>query len=528
MTSTLSIVLIIAVIVLLAFLLLQMRRRPSTDTSETERILNLRIEDLRQQCGQYERTVEGLNHKITTLTAESAGYRAKAEGLEQNLQQQQTDHREALEQERKRHADDVKRLEEAHRLNEQRLRETHRDQLEQLENSHKQQFAQLQEQNRQQVESQLQLIKEQMQTTSETVLKQRSQELDEQNLQQVSKIIDPLLKNIRDMEKAFNEAKEKQQEAIIGLNKTIEINKRDNEKLGETADRLARALTGEVKAQGNFGELKLKQLLENLQLREGEQYDTQETLRDAFGQRIRTDEGRALIPDFILHFPNHRHVVIDAKMSLTAFERYMNLPDGDPTKSNELRNHIASVRNQVKRLASKSYSQYLPDGYNRLDFAFMYVPIDAALNLALLNDNTLWKEAYDQGVIILGPQTMYMNLRVLEMMWTQIRQLENQQDMIKNANNIVKRVQDFAKRFNDVEKSLRTAVDKFDSFKITIRPNGQSIITAAQKLIQCGAKGDPEKLKFDPDSDSNFIDDAQTLMLDAHDDTPQQEEEDTE
>ena len=182
-------------------------------------------------------------------------------------------------------------------------------------------------------------------------------------------------------------------------------------------------MTGEVKVQGNFGELKLKQLLEDLELKEGEQFDTQETLRDKGGKGAKGDDGKGLIPDFILHFPNNRHVVVDSKMSLTDYERYMNAEDGTPEKSEYLKAHIDSVRAQVKRLAKKEYTKYLPEGYNRLNFAIMYVPIEGALNLALLNDASLWREAYDEGVMILGPQTMYMNLRVLEMMWTQVRQL---------------------------------------------------------------------------------------------------------
>lgn len=171
-----------------------------------------------------------------------------------------------------------------------------------------------------------------------------------------------------------------------------------------------------LKVQGNFGELKLKQLLEDLELKEGEQFDTQETLRDKAGKQAKGDDGRGLVPDFILHFPNNRHVVVDSKMSLTDYERYMNAEDGTPEKSEYLKAHVASVRAQVKRLARKEYTKYLPDGYNRLNFAIMYVPIEGALNLALLNDSTLWREAYDEGVMILGPQTMYMNLRVLEML----------------------------------------------------------------------------------------------------------------
>ena len=307
------------------------------------------------------------------------------------------------------------------------------------------------------------------------------------------------------MQEAFNLSKNQQSEALTRLDETIKINMRKSAELGETADRLTRALTGEVKVQGNFGELKLKQLLEDMELKEGEQFDTQETLRDKAGRTAKGDDGKGLIPDFILHFPNNRHVVVDSKMSLTDYERYMNAEDESEEKTAFLKAHIASVRAQVKRLARKEYTRYLPSGYNRLNFAIMYVPIEGALNLALLNDGTLWREAYDQGVLILGPQTMYMNLRVLEMMWTQVRQLKNQQAMMDAANTVVERVQDFGMRFMDVEASMNDTLKKMAKLKITTADSGPSIITAAKKLLTAGAKENKKKKSLDEMDESMFI-----------------------
>ncbi|MDY4853254.1 MAG: DNA recombination protein RmuC [Prevotella sp.] len=355
-------------------------------------------------------------------------------------------------------------------------------------------------------EMQMELIREQMKTTSEAVLKARQKELGERNVEQVTKIVDPLQKSLRDMQEALNLSKEQQKEAMTRLDETIKLNMKQSASLGETADRLTRALTGEVKVQGNFGELKLKQLLEDLELKEGEQFDTQETLRDKAGKGLRGDDGRGMIPDFILHFPNNRHFVVDSKMSLTDYERYMNAEDGTPEKSAFLKAHIESVRAQVKRLAKKEYTKYLPEGYNRLNFAIMYVPIEGALNLALLNDTTLWREAYDQGVMILGPQTMYMNLRVLEMMWTQVRQLKNQQAMIDAANLVIERVQDFGIRFMDVETSMQDTMKKINKLKITTAEGGPSIITAAKSLIKAGARENKKKKTLSEMDESLFID----------------------
>ena len=353
--------------------------------------------------------------------------------------------------------------------------------------------------------TQLDLLREQMKTTTETVLKARQEELGARNKEQVGKIVDPLQKSLKDMQEALLLSKEQQKEAMTRLDETIKMNMKQSASLGETADRLTRALTGEVKVQGNFGELKLKQLLEDLELKEGEQFDTQETLRDKAGKGLRGDDGRGMIPDFILHFPNNRHFVVDSKMSLTDYERYMNAEDGTPEKSAYLKAHIESVRAQVKRLAKKEYTKYLPEGYNRLNFAIMYVPIEGALNLALLNDTTLWREAYDQGVMILGPQTMYMNLRVLEMMWTQVRQLKNQQAMIDAANMVIERVQDFGMRFADVEASMNDTIKKINRLKITTAEGGPSIITAAKSLIKAGARENKKKRPLADMDDSLFI-----------------------
>ena len=378
-------------------------------------------------------------------------------------------------------------------------------QLQQEKTVYEGQIKALKEMNEQQIKNQLELIKEQMQTTSEKVLKQRQAELGEENKEQVSKIIDPLQKSLKDMQEALDKTKEQQTEALTRLDETIKINMQKSAEIGETADRLTRALTGEVKIQGNFGELKLKQLLEDLELKEGEQFDTQETLRDKAGKGAKGDDGKGLVPDFILHFPNNRHVVVDSKMSLTDYERYMNAEDGTPEKSGYLKAHIDSVRAQVRRLAKKEYTRFLPEGYNRLNFAIMYVPIEGALNLALLNDATLWREAYDEGVMILGPQTMYMNLRVLEMMWTQVRQLENQQAMMDAANTVIDRVQDFGLRFMEVESSMNDTVKKMKKLKITTGDSGPSIITAAKNLLKAGARENKKKKSLTEMDESMFI-----------------------
>lgn len=475
--------------------------------------LNATLEQLKsaleQQKAEAKRLQEALDQKtqdVTRLTAD----RDVQHALAQNGAA-------ALDAARAEHAARIAELKAAHAEQLETARADHAAQLAQIKENTEKQIETLRMMNQEQVESQLRLIKEQMQTTSEQVLRRRQEELGERNREQVSRIIDPLQQSLKDMKEAFDKTKEQQTESLARLDETIRINMEKSTELGATADRLTRALTGEVKVQGNFGELKLKQLLEDMELREGEQFDTQETLRDRAGRSAKGDDGKGLVPDFILHFPNNRHVVVDSKMSLTDYERYMNTPDGAPEKTDYLKAHIASVRAQVKRLARKDYTRFLPDGYNRLNFAIMYVPIEGALNLALLNDATLWREAYDEGVLVLGPQTMYMNLRVLEVMWTQVRQLHNQQAMIDAANAVIDRVQDFGLRFAEVEDNMHKAVTSMSKLKITTADDGRSIITAARKLLKAGATENKKKKSLaDLDAsqpllpESTFIEDEPT------------------
>lgn len=464
-------------------------------------------DQLREQKTTFEAQLKELKD---TFAKQLSEFKAESE---KSLKKQEETAADFKRTETKRNAE---ALEDMRRTYEQQITElkaSFEKQLSQTKEAHEGQIATLKKMNEEQVKSQLDLIREQMQTTSEKVLKLRQEELGEQNKEQVSKIIDPLQKSLKDMQEALDKTKEQQTEALTRLDETIKINMQKSTAIGETADRLTRALTGEVKVQGNFGELKLRQLLEDLELKEGEQFDTQETLKNRMGKNAKGDDGHGLIPDFILHFPNNRHVVVDSKMSLTDYERYMNEEDGSPKKSTYLKAHIDSVRAQVKRLAKKEYTKYLPEGYNRLNFAIMYVPIEGALNLALLNDASLWREAYDEGVMILGPQTMYMNLRVLEMMWTQVRQLKNQQAMMDAANTVIDRVQDFGVRFMDVESSMYDTIKKISKLKITTADSGASIITAAKNLIKAGAKENKKKKSLAEMDDSMFIEADATVML---------------
>lgn len=343
-----------------------------------------------------------------------------------------------------------------------------------------------------QMQQQSKLIREQINSASEEILKKRSDELSANNKEQLSAILNPLQENIRLMHEAVEKSDRERTTGMARLDQSIKENLRQAREVGERADKLAQALTSENKTQGNFGELRLRTLLENMGLEEGTQFEEQVTMRDEQGRTLYEEGGHRMVPDVILHFPDNRDVIIDSKMSLKAFADYYNAPTPED-KAEALNRHVMSVRNHVKELAHKNYSSYIRKGNNKLDFVVMYIYSESALQLAVTNDPGLWKEAYDQGVIISGSQNLYMMLRVLEMTWRQVRQVENQDKIMAAADELVNRVQMFYERFQTADDQLGKTQKAFDALRTITAPTGKSIATAAGNLVKFGAKENPKR-----------------------------------
>ncbi len=347
-------------------------------------------------------------------------------------------------------------------------------------------------------QQQLETVRHELTGQTERLLRERSQQLTDENKNQLSAVIAPLREGLDEMKQYVANNNELQLEKIVRLDENIKATLTQTELIGERADRLAAALTGENKTQGNFGELRLRTLLESMGLQEGLQFEEQTTLRDAQGKVTRHSEtGKKLIPDVILHFPDKRDVIIDSKVSLKAFEDYYNATNEDE-KSEALQRHITSVRAHVKELSQKNYAQHGAAGRQQLDFVVMYLFSESALSLALNAEPTLWKEAYDKGVFITSSQNLYALLRMLEMSWTQQRQMENQHKIVNLANTIVSRVQLFYQRFVEVEEAFGKVLDNFENTKKLLSPSGHSIINAANSLVQLGAKEDAKRKKTLP------------------------------
>ena len=343
---------------------------------------------------------------------------------------------------------------------------------------------------REQLDEQLKFMAEKLHTASEETLEKRQQQLASANKEQLAAILNPLNASIDRMKEAVESSKLEQSKTMASLQTAINSSFEQAKAVGASADRLASALTGENKTQGNFGELKLKELLESMGLTEGIEYETQQTMRDADGNVITDSEtGRKMIPDVILHFPDHRDMVIDSKMSFKAFEDY-HCAETEAARAEALKRHIASVRNHVKELKSKDYSRFMPQGKAHLDFVIMYVFSEGALQLALSNDAALWRDAYNDGVLITGSQNMYALLRILEISWKQMRQAENQDKIIEVANEIVSRVQLLCERLAKADACLKKAQEAFDDVRTLAQPTGRSITVSANKLLKFGARKD--------------------------------------
>ncbi len=372
-------------------------------------------------------------------------------------------------------------------------KEEYAQQLQMEKDEFAQQLQTLREDQQKQVEQQINLLKEQMTTTSEKILMQRSQQLSQTNQEQLAAILNPLRTEINQMKETVDRSGREHATSMERLDASIKANMEKASMLSERADRLANALTGQNKTQGDFGELRLRQLLEDMGLEEGVQFEEQTTMKDSNGRVIYDEEdGSRMIPDVILHFPDHRDVIIDSKMSFTAYVDYQNAQTDEERKA-ALDRHVASVRQHVNELSRKNYSKYLKTDSSKLDFVVMYIFQESALQLALASAPTLWKEAYDNGVVISGSQNLYMMLRVLEMTWKQVRQVENQQKIVEAANSVIDRVQLFYERFLKVDEMLERTRAAFNDVKTVTASSGQSITVAAGKLLKYGATENPKR-----------------------------------
>ena len=340
---------------------------------------------------------------------------------------------------------------------------------------------------RERYEQALTTMKEQLTNATNEILKQRQAELQQANSANMKQIVDPLKETIQKMETAIKENKSTQETSTAAIKEKIATLVSTTMKVSDSADRLSNALTAENKIQGNWGEQKIEALLNAIGLEPGVEYDAQEYLRDASGKIIVSDEtAHRMQPDIILHLDETRDLIIDSKVSLNAFIDYTNA-ETDQDKELALSAHLRSVKNHVKELSKKNYAAYVKAPRKSVDFVMMFVPVDAALQLALASDQTLWREAMNQGVFIVGEQNLYAALRAVQVTWTSIKQNANNKAICDTAAELVNRVGDLLERVQNMGDKLQ-AVNKAYGAVYEKAKRGQSVLGSAQKLVKLGAK----------------------------------------
>lgn len=336
-------------------------------------------------------------------------------------------------------------------------------------------------------EKQLQIAREQMQNVTQKMLEQRAEALGKTNTEQMSGVVGPLKEQLAAMQKQVNESLKTSVESRTSIEKSIENLMRRTQEMTVEANNLARALKSENKTQGNWGELVLDTILEKSGLEKGVHYETQVTLRDEQGRILLGDEsGQRMIPDVIVHYPDGKDVIIDSKVSLTAYLDYCNAETEDQRAAAASR-HAASVRQHVRELRQKDYASYVKAPRQALQYMIMFVPNEGALQLALQEDQSLWREAFDRGVCITSEQNLIVLLRMIQLAWTQVQQYENQQQIMTQAKMLLDRVALFIERYNRIGNGIDDLRRRYDEANTTLSGR-QSVLTAAKEMEKLGAK----------------------------------------
>lgn len=357
----------------------------------------------------------------------------------------------------------------------------------------RQDYARQLEENNKMMTDRMLMMEERLKNATTELLKLRSQELQQTNTTQMSSIINPLKETIGEMKQAMENTREQGTKNTASLEKAIENVLKRAAEIGLKADNLANALRNENKTQGNWGEMILSELLESQGLKKGVHYTVQETLRDEYGNVIVNDEsGKRMIPDVILHFPDNRDAIIDSKVSLSAFIDYQNA-DSEEQRNEAVLRHVQSIRSHVRELVKKDYKSYIKPPKQTLGYVIMFVPNETALQLALLNDDGLWRDAYEKGVFITGEQNLMAVLRLIEMAWVQQEQTKSQEEILKQARLFLDRVGDFLKYFDDVSKKLDDAQTSYRKAKEKLLDGRQNIMGPARKLAEMSGQENPKK-----------------------------------
>ena len=319
-----------------------------------------------------------------------------------------------------------------------------------------------------------------MTAETERLLKKREKELEEGNQNNMDNILKPLKESICAMEKAMKENAESHVETTTKLSEQLkhavkEMQEKTSD-VGKKADSLSEALTGKPKVQGCFGENFLDAILAGEGLQEGKHY-SREAANDDLSR-----------PDFVFHFKDgfeQKDLIVDSKVSLTAFVDYMNATD-EASKSDALDRHVKSVRKHIDELAKKEYAKKAAKPF--ADYVLMFMPRDMAFRVALEKEPALWQEAYQKNVLIATEQTIMPFLKIMQLTWNKFQHDTNTQKITQAAQNMIDRVAAFYEGYIDLGKKIKSVNTAYNSGVSKLKPEGQSITTSAKQVMALGVK----------------------------------------
>jgi DNA recombination protein RmuC len=314
------------------------------------------------------------------------------------------------------------------------------------------------------------------QNIANNILKQNSREFTNLNQKNIHEILNPLKEKINLFEKKVEDTYTKglkdQTDLRAELKKLYEL----NSKISDEANNLTRALKSDTKIQGNWGELVLEKVLERSGLHKGQEYETQEVVRNEAGEMLR--------PDVVIKLPDNKHIIVDSKVSLKAYEAYINSGE-DPAKEGFLKQHVESIRKHVKGLGEKNYQHSTT--YDSPDFVLLFMPIESAFSAAIQSDIGLFNYAWDKKIVIVSPSTLLATLRTIASIWKHEKQTRNAIEIAKQGGALYDKFQGLIDDFEKLGKQLNTAQNTFESTKNKLKGKG-NLVKQVEKLKELGAK----------------------------------------
>lgn len=355
------------------------------------------------------------------------------------------------------------------------------------------QFSEQLQTSKEQFQEQLKTAREQLSNVAQQLMEASASKLKESNTETMAGITQPLKEALTDVRKALDESKKESAGYSASFREQMLLMMQQTQQLGEKAEGLTNVLRRDNKVSGNMGEIILGDLLSSQGLTEGIHYEVQARLRDELGRPLKHDEtGKEMQPDVILHYPQGQDAIVDSKVSLVAYEKYVNAENPED-KERYLQDHIKSVRQHVNELARKDYSKYIKNGRDAVDFVIMFVPFESSLQLALANDPTLWREAFEKKVFVTGEQNLLGILHMIHIAWVQNQQAENQQKVFGLAEDLLDRLGDFIKRYNDLGEKLQSVQKAYDFAGNKLNTGRQSVVQKGRELVDLGAKENPNR-----------------------------------